>query len=311
MFERLQLMTAKIETVYGSDAGPTGAANAILAQNVRWTPMVAKQVKREHALPFQGARPSLWVGKHVTVTFEVEAKGSGIAGTPPAIGIFLRASKCAEVIVAGTSVTYNPVSSGHESVSIYWYLDGILYKMTGARGTWKYVLNAQGIVVIEFTMTGLFTLPTSQALPTPTLGSQLTQMPQEASTANTPTFTIGAFSPALRSFAFDVRNEVVYRDLVRGEGVIIPDSDEYLQFQIETVGLATYDPYSLAASGTTQAVNLVHGIGAGKIVTLSIPRFELAPPEPLAFQDKVAETPLKGAALPTETGNNNFSLAFT
>ena len=311
MFMDLQVLLAKVETGYGTDAAPTGAANAVLAQNVKINPMEASEVQRQHARPVQGARPSLLIGKHAKISFEVELKGSGVAGTPPACGVFLRACKCAEVIVAATSVTYNPVSQDHESVSIYFYVDGILYKITGARGTWKLKLTAQAIPVIEFSLTGLFTVPTSQVLPTPTYGTQLTQDPQAATSLTTPTFTIGAYAAILRNFTFDAGNDVKTRFLIRSESVIIRGSDEKAEFQIEAVPLATYNPYTLANAGTKQAVTLVHGTGAGKIATLTIPSFLILNPTGLEEVDGVVEHPLRGKCLPGSTGNDQFALAFT
>jgi hypothetical protein len=311
MFWDLQALLAKIETVYGTDSAPA-AANGILAQNVRLSPMEATEVTRQHARPYQGARPSLLVGKHMKVTFEVEAKGSGTAGTPPAFGVLLRACKCAEVIVATTSVTYNPISTAHESVSIYWYIDGVLFKLIGCRGTWQYKLNANGIVVIEFTMTGLFTAPSAAALPTPTYGTQLTQIPQVATTENTPTFSIGAWNAAvLRSFSFNAGNDVTYRGLIRRTQILIPSSDERAEFQIEMEPLATFNPFTLADAGTTSAVSLVHGVGAGKIATLSIPNLQILNPGDLQQQDGIAEYQLRGKCLPGASGNDQFTLAFT
>ncbi|WP_444932401.1 hypothetical protein ACJJIF_22000 (plasmid) [Microbulbifer sp. SSSA002] len=70
------------------------------------------------------------------VTFNAELKGSGAAGTPPEIAPLLRACGLAETITAGTSVEYNLASEGHESITLYLYEDGSLYKLTGVRGTW-------------------------------------------------------------------------------------------------------------------------------------------------------------------------------
>lgn len=312
MFWDIQLITAKEETVYGTDSEPTGAANAVLVQNAKLTPMAATEVTRQHSRPYQGARPSLLVGKHMKLTFEVEAKGSGVAGTVPGYAVLLRSCKLAEVIVEATSVTYNPVSTAHKSCSIYFYIDGILFKMVGCRGDWKYKLNADGIVVIEFTFTGLFTNPTSVAVPAPTYGSQLTQVPLEATTETVPTFSIGSFLTAgLRTFSFNAGNNVVFRNLIRRRQVMITGSDETIDFQIEAEALATFDPFALASAGTTQAVSLIHGVTAGSIVTLSVARFQILNPGDLQQQDGVVEYALRGKCLPSDTGNDQFTLAFT
>lgn len=307
----LQALLAKIETTYGTDAAPA-PANGILAQNIKFTPMEATEVARQHARPVQGARPSILVGRMTKITFEVEAKGSGTAGTPPGYAVFLRACKCAEVIVAGASVTYNPVSKNHESCSIYFHLDGVLFKMLGCRGSWKYKLTAEGIVVIEFTMTGLFTQPTDAVLPTPNYGTQLTLVPQLAATATTPTFSIGAFAAAvLRSFTFDAGADVKRRGLIRKEQIIITGSEERVEFQIEMEPLATFNPFALAAAGTPTPVLLVHGVGVGEVVTLSVPNVQILNPGDLQQQDGVAEYSLRGKALPGAAGNDQFTLAFT
>lgn len=310
MFWRLQALLAKIETTYGTDATPTGAANAILASDVKISPMEGQDVERAFERPYLGGNPTIAAGLYQKLTFKVEVKGSGTAGTAPAIAVLLRACAMAEVVVAGTSVTYNPISSAHESCTIYFNSDGINYVFKGTRGTFKYVMSAQGVVYLEFEMTGLFTQPAAVAMPTPTYGTQLTQLPQIASSANTPTFTVGGVSLALRSFNFSAGNVVKPRLLIRSESIIISDRSEMIDAQVEGVALATYNPYSLAAAGTTQAISLVHGVGAGKICTLAVPAAQVMRPGGIDQQDGVVEWPLKYQPLPV-SGNDQFTIAFT
>ena len=309
-FWRLQALLAKIETVYGTDPTPTGAANAILAEDVRVMPMEGQDVTRGFERPYMGARPTIAAGLHAKISFKVEVMGSGTAGTAPAIGVLLRSCAMAETIVAATSVTYNPVSSAHESCTIYFVNDGTNYLFKGARGTFKYVMSAQGVVYLEFEFTGLFTQPAALAMPTATYGTQLTQMPQVASSANTPTFTIGAVAAVLRSFSLDAGNKVTPRMLVRSESILITDRSEMIDMQIEALALATYNPFSLAAAGTAQALSLIHGTGAGKICTLSVPAAQVQRPTGLTEQDGITEWPLKFVPVPT-SGNDQFTIAFT
>lgn len=310
MFWRLQALLAKIETTYGTDPTPTGAANAILASDVKIMPMEGQDVTRDFERPYLGAKPNIPTGLYAKLSFKVEVKGSGTAGTPPAIAVLLRSCAMAETIVASTSVTYNPISSGHESCTLYFNSDGTNYVLKGARGTFTYRMTAQGVVVLEFEFTGLFSQPAAVAMPTPTYGTQLTQLPQVASSANTPTFTVGGVSMILRSFALDAGNEVKPRMLVRSESVIIPNRAEKISATVEAVALATYNPFSLAAAMTSQAISLVHGTGAGKIATLSVPAAQVQRPSGLEEQDGVVEWPLSYLPLPT-SGNDQFTLAFT
>jgi hypothetical protein len=310
MFMRLQALLVKSETTYGTDPNPTGAANAILAQNVKITPMKGSDVKRDYDRPYFGANPTIPVGLHASIAFEVEVKSSGVAGTPPAYGPLLQACKLAEVIVAATSVTYNPHSGTQKSATIYFNVDGTLFKIVGARGTFTYGLNAQGIVVLKFEMTGLFVQPSASALPSVTLGTQLTQIPQAASSANTPTFTLATTALALRSFTFDAGCEVKPRFLVGSEQILITDAAESIDLQIEAVALATFNPFALAAAATPIPVSLVHGVGAGKITTLSVPAAQVMRPDGLEEQDGLVEWKLKLTPLPV-SGNDQFTLAFT
>lgn len=310
MFWRLQALLAKIETVYGTDSVPTGAANAILASDVKIMPMEGQDVTRDFERPYLGAKPTIPAGLYAKLSFKVEVKGSGVAGTPPAIAVLLRACAMAETIVAVTSVTYNPVSTAHESATIYFNSDGTNYVLKGARGTFVYRMTAQGVVMLEFEFTGLFTQPAAVAMPTPTYGTQLTQLPQVATSANTPTFTVGGVSLPLRSFVLDAGNEVTPRLLVRSESIIIPSRSEKIDAVVEGVALATYNPFSLAAAMTSQAISLIHGTGAGKICTLAVAAAQVQRPTGLDEQDGVVEWPLKFIPLPT-TGNDQFTIAFT
>jgi len=310
MFWRLQALLVKTEVTYGTDPVPTGAANAILASDVKITPMKGSDVERDYDRPYFSASPTIPVGMHASISFKVEAKGSGVAGTAPAFGPLLRACKYAQTIVASTSVTYNPHSGVQESATIYFNVDGVLYKIIGARGTWRYRVNTMGIVYLEFEMTGLFVQPSASALPTVTLGTQLTQLPQVASSANTPTFTVGGVALALREFVFDAGNEVKPRFLIGSESILITDAAESIDMTVEAVPLATFNPYSVAAAATTQALSLVHGTGAGKICTLAVPAAQLKRPEGLDQQDGIVEWKLK--MIPTAvSGNDQATLAFT
>lgn len=310
MFWRLQALLCKTETTYKVDPIPTGAQNAILAENVKISPMKGQDVKRQYERPFFAADGTIPAGLHATISFEVELKGSGTAGTQPAFDPLLLACKMARVIVPTTSVTYNPHSGVQSSCTIYFNNDGILYMMLGCRGTWKYSLNAQGIVRLMFEMTGLFVQPSTAALPTPVYGTQLTQLPQVATTANTPTFTIGGTAMILKQANFDAGCMVKPRFWVGSESIIIDGAKESFDCTVEAVPLATFNPYTLAAAARTTPIILTHGTGAGKVATLNMPACQLMRPEGLAETDGITEWPLKMTPLPVAM-NDQYTIAFT
>jgi len=300
----------KTETTYGVDAVPTGAANAILATDVTLSAMEGQDVSRDLQLPFHGAQGTVPTNVHSKLSFKVELKGSGAAGTPPVCGALLRACKCAEVIVAGTSVTYNRVSNPQSSATIYLNIDGTLYKLLGARGNVQLKVAAQGIIYLEFEFWGLFVEPAAQSKPTVTLGTQLSAFPLVATSANTPVFTIGGTAHVLRSLSLNFGNTVEPRMLIGQEQIVSPMTAELLEATINAVPLATLNPFALARASTTQAIVLQHGTVPGNICTLSVPRAQFRRPGPATQQQGIVEWPLSWVPLPN-IGNDQLTLAFT
>lgn len=305
-----KVLLAKIETTYGTDPTPTGALNAILATQVRLMPMEGQDQGRDLELPWLGAQGTTPTELHAKLSFRVEATPSGEAGTPPAWGVLLRACAVAETVTVDTSVAYNPVSSGHESITLYQWVDGTLFKLTGARGTATLRVTAQGIVYFEFEFTGLWQQATDTAQAVPDLAAQIALTPKVATTANTPTFTINAVSLVMRSFNLNLGNAVERRFLIGSESIIIPDKAEAIETTVEAVPMATLNPFALAVAQTRVPISLVHGTAAGSIATLAIPAAQMQRPQGLENQQNIVEWPLRMVPLP-ETGNDQWVLTLT
>jgi hypothetical protein len=305
---REKIVLFKIESSYGVDPVPTGAANAMLVTNARLTPMEGNDVSRDLDTGYMGAQPTIPAELHAKLEFRVELQGSGAAGTPPAWGPLLRACAMAETISAGVSVTYNPVSTGHESGAFYFYVGDTLYKIGGARGTASVEIDAQGIPYLMFSFTGLYSAPAEDTRPAPDLTAF--QKPLLATSANTPTFTIGGTAFVMRRFKFDLGNEVQNRFLIGAEAILITDRSEAVEATVEAVPLTTFDPYALAAAQSALALSLVHGTEAGKIATLSAPAAQIQRPRGLENAQNVLEWPLRLVPLPV-AGNDQFTLTLT
>lgn len=245
---------------------------------------------------------------HSKITFKIELEPSGTAGTAPAWGPLMRACGCAETLVAATSVTYNPVTSGHESATIYFNMDGTLVKMTGARGTCTLRVNAQGIPYLEFEFQGLFAVPTSVALPTADFTSF--KKPNVATKANTPTFTIAGTAMVMRSFSLALGNQVENRFLIGSESVLIVDRAEAIETVVEAVALGTLNPFALANAQTAVPLILKHGTVAGRTATITAPAAQMQRPQGPQNAQGVVEWPLRLVPLPV-TGNDQFTLALT
>ena len=312
LYWRKKVLLAKIETTYGTDPTPTGVANAILAVDVKLNPMEGQDIERGLDLPWFANDGTIPADLHMKLSFKVELQASGALGVAPAWGPLIRACGWAQTIVASTSVTYNPISSGLESATFYLNIDGQLHVMKGARGTCKLTIGAQSIPYLEFSFQGLFAVPTDTAAPTPTLTGF--KDPLAASAANTPVFTLGGVSLVLRSLTFDFGNKLENRFLIGGSSaahsVQITDRAETLEMNVEAVAMSTLNPFSLAQAMTTSVVALQHGTAAGYRATLNVPALQLQRPANLDNTQNILEWPLRGIPKPV-SGNDQATLVLT
>lgn len=307
-FWRKKVILFKVETAYGTDAVPTGAVNAIKAKNVRLTPMEGTDVDLGHEQPFLGNQGSAIADLHANLTFEVDLVGSGTAGQAPAFGPLLLACGCAETTVADTSVTYNPISANMDAGTSYINIDGLLFVSTGMRGTFDLVVNASGVPVLQFNMTGLYVPPSDSPAPTPDYSTW--PDPKVASNQNTPVFQIDGADLIMRSFKLTMGNEVSPRFLIGHEEVVISDRAEMIETQIETPDLATFNPYALAEQQTRVSLTLTHEAQAGRVATLAVPSAQMQRPDAPTDAQGIVESPLRLKPLPV-TGNDQWTLTFT
>lgn len=305
---RSKILLFKIETTYGTDPVPTAALNAILATDVKLAPMEGTDVSRDLDLPYLGPQGTIPNELHAKLSFKVELAPSGTAGTAPAWGPLLRACGCAQTVNAGTNVIYNPITDNHEAGTFYLWIGSTRYVARGSRGTAKFTVNAQGIPYIEFEFTGLFTAPSEQARTLPTLTAF--QKPKVATSVNTPTFTINAVAFVMRSFSLDLKNKVENRFLIGSEAVLITQREDMIATQVEAQPLTSFNPFSLAQDQTAVAVSLIHGTGAGNIVTLAAPAAQMQRPQGLENAQDIKEWPLSLMPLPT-AGNDQWTLTLT
>lgn len=275
-FWRKKALLAKIETTYGTDPTPTGAANAILASNVTLRPLEGGEVSRDNIQPYLGGRGEILVDTHVALEFEVEIAGAGAVDTPPKYGPLLRACGLAETINATVSVAYDPVSESFESTTIYMNVDGVLHAMLGSRGSVSMVIGKSQIPKYRFRMLGLFVAVSDTALPT--TDTSAFQTPLVASTTNTPTFTIDGFAGVLEELTIDLANQVEGRFLIGSESIQIVDRNATGSAKIELVALATKDFFALAQAKTRVPLVLQHGTAVGNRVRLDAPTVEIGRP---------------------------------
>lgn len=304
MLSRKKYILAKIESVYGTDPTPAGS-NAIKTKGLQINPQQGNRVNRDLDRSTLGNDAEIAVGRFTTLSFDVELSGSGAAGTAPGYGALLRACGFAETINAGTDVQYDPVSTGFESVTIYFYLDGELHKLTGARGTVSFNLSNDGIPMMSFTFTGLHNDPTAPVTITPSPANFAQPIP--VTEQNTPTYDVDSYGARAESFTLDFANNVVYRNVVNSESVIITDRAPAgsLAFEQEVIG--TKDFWAISKAETQVAIQIIHGTVAGNIVQLDGSQVQLSQPS-LSDSDGLSVMNMNTLWIPTDTGDDEFKL---
>jgi len=272
-------LLVKIESVYGTDPVPVPATNAVAVMNPQFTTDVTL-VERDQILRDSLSRLSAVIGRKLArLTFGVEIKGSGTAGTAVRAGPLLRSCGLSETIVAVTSVTYAPVNTGFESCTIYWYDGSKLHKLTGVYSTMRIVEEVGQFGRFEFTCTGIWNLPTDAAIPSMTLD---TTKPQPIINLG---LTLGAYSPVAATLNIDLGVQVGERvdfNATEGlRGLQITSRAVSGSIDPENVPEATHSFYTNLKNGVEVAMagNLI-GATAGNKVAITSPKVQYEAPAP-------------------------------
>jgi hypothetical protein len=309
LLTRKRLILLETESTYGTDPTPDGA-DAVLVRDLNITPLQSDVVSRDLIRPYLGASEQLLANTRVECTFSVELAGSGTAGTAPRYGKALKACGLSETIVATTSVTYAPVSSSFSSATIYYNIDGVLHKVTGARGTFSINGTVGQIPTIDFTFTGIYNTPTDTALPAVTYANQAT--PLVFKNGNTTDFQLLSYAGCLQSVTFDVGNTLVYRELVGcTKEVLLTDRASTGTVVLEAVTMATKNYFTAALSdGSLGNLLFQHGQTAGNIVDFASTRIDIGDVS-YSDQDGIHMLNIPYTAVPSTSGNDEFSIVYT
>jgi hypothetical protein len=313
---RKRVILIETEAAYGVDADTeTGVdvdgADAVLVSDLSITPQSSDVVSRNLIRPYLGASQQLLANTKVECTFSVELAGSGTAGTPPQYGKALKACGLIEAAIANTSVTYEPRSTNFGSVTIYYLIDGVRHKVTGCRGTFSISASVGDIPTINFSFTGIYTPPTDSALVTPTYANQ--DDPLLFKNGNTTSFQLLSYAGALQSFAFELGNSLVYRELVGGsKEVLITDRASTGSVSTEAPLTDTFDYFEKAVDDDVALGNLqfTHGTVAGNIVQFLSANVDIGDVS-YGDQDGIAMLEIPYTCVPNTTANSEFDLIYT
>lgn len=247
-----------------------------------------------------GATETEYNGEFTITAVTTNTFNYAVTGTPatPATG----------TPVVNTSIVYSPVSSSLESATLYYNVDGVLHKITGARGTFDVNLAVKTIPTFKFTMTGLFTSPTDTAAPS--VNFSTFAVPQIANTQNTPSYSLYGFSASgLESGSFQVANDVQYITLIGRESVEIIDRRPAGTLVFEAPTITAKDFFTIVKNSELGALTINHGSKNGFKVAISAPSVLLGNP---TYQDSNGVQMLSAPyTINPVSGNDEVTFTFT
>lgn len=278
-FRRKRVIYAKIEDTYGQDSAPA-VTDAILTKNLNLDdPYAGDRVSRDLDRPDLGLEAEINVNPYTIVSFDVEIAGSGNPGVAPRYGRLLRACGYTETIEAGSGPNYVEYEQNDvltDSVTLKFEADGQQHVMLGARGsvakTWQ-----KGIPFYRFVFWSLYARPTAASVGVADFTG--IPVPVPVTKANT-TLTVGSYNGPALSLTCDDAMQLVMRNVIGQEEVLLTDRAPTGQIVIDMPDIASTDLFAdfveSHAGINTGAVQLVHGTVAGNIVQFDNPTVQLS-----------------------------------
>lgn len=213
--------------------------------------------------------------------------GGAGAGQARVIGTYTGATKIAVPTEAFTvapnatstysidaQVVYNPITDAHQSITIYGYIDGLLHKMTGSRGSVSFKAEVGKIPVWSYKFQGLFSPVIDATTPTPVLAAF--QRPLLVNSGITSDVRLhGLAANTLKSFDVDLANSLTRRTYVGSRYVGITGRAPSGNASIEMPDVAARDMIGITQAVSLGAFSMTHGTTAGNIIKIDMPSVQL------------------------------------
>lgn len=271
---------AKPETTAGTDAVPTGAADAVLVSNVTITPLESTNVDRGLTRPYFGGSEQLVAAYYSKVSFDVEVAGSGTAATAPAWGDLLLGCAQSEALLATPNrVEYTPASTGLKTLTLYVYDDGVLHKLIGAMGSVKLSAKVGQIPKFMFEFWGTYAAVSAAAAPALTLTAwKLPPVMNKASTVDVTlgaTYATGALTGGTvfpsTGLEMDWGNALQFVQLLSSERVDITDRSVTGSVEFDLTAAQEVTAIGDVIAATTQSLAITIGTAAGNKIIVHAP----------------------------------------
>jgi hypothetical protein len=250
-------------------------------------------------------------GSGIILTYNGTSK---VATISPFTGASLTLAADTEYSIPA-NVMYTPISEisgvADTSSTIFYFIDKVLHKMVGARGTFTINAPLNQIPKISFNMTSLYTTPVDQDTPKPTYGNQ--SLPQVFRNGKAGAYQFLGTKSCLESVTMDIGNDVQYRALVGcNKEVIIVDRAVSGTAVIEAPTMAEKDYFTAALDDNllgSGPLSFIHGVDAGQRIAVLSPNCDMGQP---TYQDSqgIHHLSIPFTSVPTTAGNNELRLVF-
>ena len=311
----------KLEATAGTDAilSLAQASMFMEAYEVTFDPEF-EFAERAPMISTMGRLAGVPVGQKGKLTFNVPIKGSGTAGTAPALGKLLLACAMSETIVASTSVAYSPSTTAAQTITVVFDTGesaftgtaGIRRKLVGGVGTVEFDFTRGAFAIAKFEFVGRFVTPVDVTY------ADIAQSDLENTSpvaVKGVTFTEGGTATTARAVRVSLANAMGLREDITETssyttGIIVDRAPEGT-LEVEATTRADRDRWATTLDGTTQAISLTAlGSVAGNIVAFSVPLavFTALPEED---SDGKVYHSIPFEAAKSESGDDELTLTLT
>ncbi|MGF1775901.1 phage tail tube protein [Vibrio nomapromontoriensis] len=250
-----KVLAFAVESTYGVDAIAAGSPIYCLGREFTITPMAGESQSLDYDDGQLGNKPQIHTEKYVTVEFTVDMAASSAAGTPAPWADLMKA--CLRKVTSDASTSTCALhEEATDSLTLYFYMDGALHKLTGARGSLKFSAPAKNFGGITFSFTGLFAPAQAAALPTPNFSAWV--KPLKIGVENS-AFTIDGTALKLISLEYDQANAVEHTEYVGHEEVQITDYAPTSTIVIEAPPQGTWDAFALSSAESERTLVFTNG----------------------------------------------------
>lgn len=274
-----RVITLKSETVEGQDSGPTVLADALKVLNYTPQFMDADQKVRRIDKAYYGADPVAMAAFKRGATFSMEVHGGGTAaGTavPPWMRVLQYCGYGAPVVGAN-SVVQKPTTANIGSATHWGWIDDLLLKAIGMRGSVGFVWEDDEFPLLNFNMLGRppQSLADQVAPGVPTIAGYIE--PVLAATENT-TILYGNYAYGVRRLSMTDGATLQLRSLINPQDRITYSARNWtgeLVIEIGDISVVGANPFVGIREGMTRAAQIVQGTIPGNIVQCDMPKLQV------------------------------------